>query len=195
MLKSRSGDTAKLIEVLDDATLRARANIDSRESSLSDDERATLADQIALAAIKYADLSTERQRDYVFDLDRMVAAEGDTGPYIQYAYARIRSIQARAGASEAPTTFTLAEEPARQLALGLLGFPEAVAASLEHSHPHRLANYLFEFSQRFTSFYDACPVLHAEGTVRAERLALCELSARTLQLGLALLGIEAPERM
>ena len=151
-----------------------------------------------MRAIKFADLSTERQRDYIFDWDRMLAFEGATGPYLQYAHARIRSIFRRLGASwdSGPARASRSATPAeRQLALGLLAFPEAFERALAALQPHRLCAYLFELAQRFTAFYEACPVLNAEGALRDERLALCELTSRTLSLGLSLLGIEAPERM
>jgi arginyl-tRNA synthetase len=133
----------------------------------------------------------------VFDLDRMVAFEGDTGPYLQYAYARIRSLFRRAGdpGDLAAAPVTLADPAERALALEILRFPEAVDGAVATCQPHRLAGYLFGLAQHFTTFYEACPVLTAEPPRRAERLALCELTARTLQTGLALLGIEAPERM
>ena len=165
MFKTRSGETVKLVGLIDEATDRAYRALEERKSDLDADQRAHLATQIARAAIKYADLSTERQRDYIFDLDRMLAFEGDTGPYLQYAHARVRSIFRR------------------------LGSP------FEALQPHRLCVYLFDLAQRFTSFYEACPVLSSVGQTRSERLALCELSARTLCLGLSLLGIEAPEQM
>ena len=197
MFKTRSGETVKLVGLIDEATDRAYRALEERKSDLDADQRAHLATQIARAAIKYADLSTERQRDYIFDLDRMLAFEGDTGPYLQYAHARVRSIFRRLGSPFDPDTASFAlEDPAeRYLALGLLAFPEAFALSLEALQPHRLCVYLYDLAQRFPSFYEACPVLSSVGQTRSERLALCELSARTLCLGLSLLGIEAPEQM
>ncbi len=196
MYKSRSGETVKLVDLLDEAIERADEALVERGTDLEDEARHELATQIARAAIKYADLSTERQRDYVFDLDRMLAFEGDTGPYLQYAHARLRSILRRAGDVElGDAAFTLDNAPSRALALGLLGWPDAVASMLEGAAPHRLCTYLFDLAQRLTAFYEACPVLSAEGAVRVERLALCELAARTLALGLDALGIAAPERM
>ena len=196
MYKSRSGETVKLVDLLDEAIERADEALVERATDLEDEARHELATQIARAAIKYADLSTERQRDYVFDLDRMLAFEGDTGPYLQYAHARLRSILRRAGDVElGAAAFTLDNAPSRALALGLLGWPDAVASMLEGAAPHRLCTYLFDLAQRLTAFYEACPVLSAEGAVRVERLALCELAARTLALGLDALGIAAPERM
>jgi arginyl-tRNA synthetase len=197
MFKTRSGETVKLVGLLDEATERAFAALEDRQSDLSGEEKMHLATQIARAAIKYSDLSTERQRDYIFDLDRMIAFEGDTGPYLQYAHARVRSIFRRLGArfDSSQASFALAEPAERQLALGLLAFPEAFELALAPLQPHRLCVYLFDLAQRFTAFYDACPVLSSEGALRDERLALCELTSRTLSLGLSLLGIEAPEQM
>jgi arginyl-tRNA synthetase len=196
MFKSRDGQTVKLVTLIDEAIERAYVILDERGTDLDGDAKFHLAEQIARAAIKYADLSTERQHDYVFDLDRMIAFEGDTGPYLQYAHARLRSIFRRAG-DEQPTEaqFALASIAERELALGLLALPEAFASSLAALQPHRLCTYLFDLAQRFTSFYDACPVLSSEGALRDERLALCDLTARTLRLGLSVLGIDAPEQM
>jgi arginyl-tRNA synthetase len=196
MFKSREGKSVKLVTLIDEAIERACVILDERETDLDGDAKFHLAEQIARAAIKYADLSTERQHDYVFDLERMIAFEGDTGPYLQYAHARVRSIFRRAGDDTSPDAhFALAAGDERELALGLLAFPEAFAASLAALQPHRLCTYLFDLAQRFTSFYDACPVLSSEGALRDERLALCDLTARTLRLGLSVLGIDAPEKM
>ena len=197
VFKSRSGETVKLISLLNEAIDKADAALVERSPELAADERRALATQIGRAAIKYADLSSDRQRDYVFDLERMVAFEGDTGPYLQYAYARLRSIFRRLGSpwSADGVSFALAAPAERNLALGLLAFPEAVDGAIATCQPHRLTGYLFDLAQRFTSFYEACPVLNAEEPTRQERLALCELTARTLHVGLGLLGIETPEQM
>ena len=197
MFKSRSGVTVKLVGLLDEAIERADAALVARGSELSEPDRILLATDIARAAIKYTDLSTERQRDYIFDLDRMLAFEGDTGPYLQYAHARLRSIFRRLDApfSAADATFALESPQERQLALGLLALPEAFDVAFSTLQPHKLCTYLFDLAQRFTTFYEACPVLSSEGALRAERLALCELTARTLELGLSLLGIAAPQQM
>lgn len=197
MFKSRSGGTVKLVGLLDEAIERADAALVARGSELSEPDRILLATDIARAAIKYTDLSTERQRDYIFDLDRMLAFEGDTGPYLQYAHARLRSIFRRLDApfSAADATFALESPQERQLALGLLALPEAFDVAFSTLQPHKLCTYLFDLAQRFTTFYEACPVLSSEGALRAERLALCELTARTLELGLSLLGIAAPQQM
>ena len=197
MFKTRSGETVKLVALLDEAIGRADESLRMRDNDLDDEARRHLATQIARAAIKYADLSTERQHDYVFDLDRMIAFEGDTGPYLQYAHARLRSIFRRLGGPWVSSLihFSLGAEEERHLALGLLAFPEAFSMSLATLQPHRLCVYLFDLAQRFTAFYDACPVLASEGALRDERLALCDLTARTLRLGLSVLGIDAPEQM
>jgi arginyl-tRNA synthetase len=196
MFSSRAGRSVKLVGLIDEAIERASVILDQRGTELDGDAKYHLAEQIARAAIKWADLSTERQHDYVFDLDRMIAFEGDTGPYLQYAHARIRSIFRRAGDDTSPEAhFALSEIAERELALGLLALPEAFGASLASLQPHRLCTYLFDLAQRFTSFYDACPVLASEGALREERLALCDVTARTLRLGLSVLGIDAPEQM
>jgi arginyl-tRNA synthetase len=197
MFKTRSGESVLLAGLVDEAIARADAALVSRKFEGDDLARAELSVQIALAAIKYADLSGERQRDYVFDLDRMLAFEGDTGPYLQYAHARLRSIFRRLGTewNADSANFLLGSPSERHLALGLLAFPEAFDMALVSLQPHRLCNYLFDLAQRFTSFYEACPVLSSEGQLRDERLALCELTSRTLSLGLSLLGIHAPEQM
>ena len=197
MLRSRSGENVKLIALLDEASERAADALAQRSHSLNDHERRQLAAQIARAAVKYADLSTDRQRDYIFDLDRMISFEGDTGPYLQYAHARLRSILRRVDAPSGPVdlAFGLHQVAERHLALGVLAFPEALGASLATLQPHRLAAYLFDLAQRFTAFYEACPVLTSNEPTRSERVALCELSAQTLGLGLFLLGIEAPDQM
>jgi arginyl-tRNA synthetase len=197
MFKSRSGETVKLASLLGEAVERADEALKARNTDLDEMARTQLAVEIARAAIKYADLSTDRHHDYIFDLDRMIAFEGDTGPYLQYAHARLRSIFRRLGAPwDAPSiAFSLDTPQERHLALGLLGFPEAFESALVSLQPHRLCVYLFDLAQRLTAFYDACPVLTSEGALRDQRLALCDLAARTLSIGLSVLGIDAPEQM
>ncbi len=195
MLKSRQGESVKLAALLAEAVERAYVALDER-ATVATNERYDLARAIALGAIKYADLSTERQHDYVFDLDRMVSFEGNTGPYLQYAHARVASIFRRAPEGySSEVHFTLSTPPERALALALLAWPEAVAGALESHQPHRLCTYLFDLAQRFATFYDVCPVLKAPPSLRDERLALCDLSARALAQGLSLLGIDAPTQM
>jgi arginyl-tRNA synthetase len=173
--KSRSGEPVRLAGLLDEAERRAGSR------------------SVGVAALKYADLSGDRLSDYVFDWDRMLALTGDTGPYLQYAHARIRSILRKA--PHVPGGVRIAEPAERALGLELLAFPpvvEQVAGSLEF---HRLAAQLYRVATAFSAFYERCPVLTAPPDVRAGRLALCGLTARVLRQGLGLLGIDTPERM
>jgi arginyl-tRNA synthetase len=199
ILKSRSGEPAMLLDLVDAAIERGRAIVAERTPELSADERDELGRTIGIGALKYAELSTDRIKDYVFDWDRMLSFEGNTAPYLQYAHARIHSIFRRAEVS--PDSMLgvapMLGEPAElQLALKLLAYDGAVAETLERWSPHRLCTYLFELAQDFTAFYDACPVLKAPSDeLRTSRLALAALTARVLASGLGLLGIDAPERM
>ncbi len=165
--------------------------------SLLDAAEEQAAPAIALAAIKYADLSSGLQKDYAFDIDRMVATTGDTGPYLQYAHARVNQILRKAAAEDIGyATVTVLTEPAEhQLALLLSRFGEVVASVGETLQPHRLCGYLYELAGALSSFYEQCPVLKSEGAVRSSRLALCAATKKVLATGLDLLGIEAPERM
>ncbi|WP_437982209.1 arginine--tRNA ligase [Sorangium sp. So ce117] len=197
MFKTRSGDTVKLSDLLDEATERASKVVREKNPELDADAADAVARAVGVGAVKYADLSSDRIKDYVFDWDRMLAFEGNTAPYLMYAHARIRSIFRKAGVESPREAGIVLSEPAeRALALELLRFGavlEDVAATLE---PHRLCGYLFELAGSFTSFYERCPVLRAESDeVRRSRLALCDLTAEVLAKGLGLLGIEAPERM
>jgi arginyl-tRNA synthetase len=196
-LASRSGGSERLIDLLAEGIDRAAAAMKERASDLSPERQAAVAHALGVGAVKYADLSTERVRDYVFDWDRMLAFEGDTGPYLQYAHARIRSIFRRAAmAPPAPGAVpVLGEPPERALALQLLGFAAAVEATAESCSPAKLCTYLFELATSFTSFYEACRVLVDDEAVRDSRLGLCDLTARVLEQGLSLLGMEAPEQM
>lgn len=200
MYRTRSGENIKLNELLDEAVVRAEAKIGERSSdSLSREEQAAVARSVGIGAVKYADLASDRVKDYVFDWDRMLAFEGNTGPYLQYAHARIRSIFRRAevdGAALTGAPVVIADDAERALVLQLLGLGEAVGVMAETLQPHRLCTYLFELAQTFTTFYESCPVLRApDEETRRSRLALSEATARSLALGLSLLGIEAPERM
>jgi arginyl-tRNA synthetase len=197
MLRTRSGDPIKLIDLLDEADQRAAKIVEDR-GELDAAARSAVAHAVAMGALKYFDLSFQRERDYVFDWDRMLSFDGNTGPYLQYAVTRIHSIFRRAGvdpAAAATARIVLAEPAERALALKLLGLGEVVAAVAETLEPHRLCTYLFELATAFTDFYEACPVLQADQPVRESRLALCSLVARSLTLGLDLLGIQVPERM
>jgi arginyl-tRNA synthetase len=197
MLRTRSGDPIKLIDLLDEADQRAAKIVEDR-GELDATTRSAVARAVAMGALKYFDLSFQRERDYVFDWDRMLSFDGNTGPYLQYAVTRIHSIFRRAGvdpAAAAAARVVLAEPAERTLALKLLGLGEVVSAVAETLEPHRLCTYLFELATAFTDFYEACPVLQADQPVRESRLALCSLVARSLTLGLDLLGIQVPERM
>jgi arginyl-tRNA synthetase len=195
--KTRTGDNVKLIDLLDEAVDRAAAVVAEKNPELDETTRAEVARAIGIGAVKYADLSNDRVKDYVFDWDRMLSFDGNTAPYLQYAHARIRSIFRRTEGGDGASGAVHVEHPAeRALALQLLAFDEAVEATAEHLQPHRLATYLFELAQAFTTFYESCPVLRADTDAqRASRLTLADLTARTLARGLDLLGIEAPERM
>jgi arginyl-tRNA synthetase len=198
MLRSRSGESIRLDDLLSEAIERAGTALDARDAGLDVDHRELLAESIGIGAVKYADLSTERLHDYVFDFDRMLSFEGDTGPYLEYAHARIRSIFRRLGrdAPDEGATVQLGAPQERALALELLRLPEAIRAATDAYAPHRLCQYLYGLAQSFTAFYEHCPVLRADDeATRESRLVLCDLTSRTLHLGLSLLGIDAPERM
>ncbi len=203
MLKSRSGDPMKFAELLSEAISRAGDAVAAKNPDLGSEQRAEIARAVGIGAVKYADLSTDRVRDYVFDWDRMLAFDGNTAPYLQYAHARICSIFRRSQASDGPGTITATEieqvaistPEERALALGLLAYPSALADALSTYSPHKLCTYLFSLSQLFTSFYEHCPVLTAPSDVRSSRLVICDLTARTLSHGLGLLGIDTPEQM
>ncbi|GAA0537406.1 arginine--tRNA ligase [Paractinoplanes ferrugineus] len=171
MLKTRAGENIKLADLLDEAQARATSAA------------------VGIGAIKYADLSSDRRSDYVFDWDRMLASTGNTGPYLQYAYARIRSIFRRSPAAE-PGPVVLADPAERRLALHLLGFEAVVHAAIEQREPHRLAVYLHDLAVAFSSFYETCRVAG-----NTSRLTLADRTARTLRIGLDLLGIDMPEEM
>jgi arginyl-tRNA synthetase len=179
--------------------VRATAAVADKNPDMPADEQAAVGRMVGIGALKYADLSTDRIKDYVFDWDRMLAFEGNTGPYLQYAHVRICSIFRRAEVDRASvrgvtTTLTVPEE--RALALQLLQFDTAVQDTLERYSPHRLCTYLFDLAQAFSAFFEACPVLKAaDDATRLSRLALCDVTARVIAQGLDLLGIEAPEKM
>lgn len=196
ILKTRSGDLVSLQSLVDAALERAATVVAESRPELDEQTRATIAHQVGVAAIKYADLSVSHDSGYTFDLDRMVAFQGNTGPYLQYATARIRSILGRADVVDPKGPIVLGEPAERDLALKVLEFGSVVNQVGESLEPHKLAAYLFELATTFTAFYEACPVLKAEdAAVRDSRLALCRLTLEVLTRGLSLLGIEAPEQM
>ena len=194
--KTRAGGTVRLMHLIDEAVDSARRTVAEREPDLPPAELDRIAEQAGVGAVKYADLSTSRVKDYTFDIARMVSLTGNTSVYLQYAHARICSILRKAGETETAPDPGLPMHPAeRALVLALDEFGDVLRDVAQASEPHRLCNYLFDTAKAFTDFYENCPVLPAEGRVRANRLALCRLAAATLRDGLGLLGIAAPERM
>lgn len=195
--KTRSGETVRLAELLDEAEERALQVVEQKSPEKTAEEKREIARVVGLGAIKYADLLPNRQTDYVFSWDKMLALNGNTAPYLQYAYARIRSIF-RKGGLAAPTLsgalrLTEAEETA--LAKHLMQFHLVLHAVAEEFRPNFLCNYLYELAGLFTTFYEKCPVLKSEGVQRESRLALCHLTGQVLRLGLELLGIETLDQM
>ena len=194
--KTRSGGTVKLAELLDEAITRAFALVGEKNPDLPEAQRHEIARAVGIGAVKYADLSKNRMSDYVFNWDTMLAFEGNTAPYLQYAYTRIAGIERRAeGAIDANAPIVLHDEAERTLALELARFADAVHAVARETQPHLLCIYLYQLAGQFMRFYEACPVLKSEGTVRASRLQLCRLTSATLRSGLGLLGITTLETM
>jgi arginyl-tRNA synthetase len=196
LMKTRSGENVPLRGVLEEACKRARKTIEEKNPDLSETDRIDIARTIGIGAIKYFDLSQYRMTDYVFSWDRMLSLQGNTAPYLQNAYVRIRSIFRKAGESR-PTIdqFILGDPAEISLAKRLCQFGEIVPQVLNDFRPNILANYLFELANSFHTFYEACPVLKSDEPSRSSRLALCDLTGRVLQRGLDLLGIKAPEKM
>ena len=195
--KTRSGETIRLADLLDEAEERAFAIVTEKNPALPEAERREIARVIGLGAVKYADLLPNRQSDYTFSWDKMLALTGNTAPYLQYSHVRIQSIFRKADADPAAqqAPVTVADPAERALALKLFQFGEVLPQILDDHRPNLLCNYLYELASLFHSFFEACPVLKAEPDLRASRLTLCALTARTLKEGLALLGIGVPERM
>jgi arginyl-tRNA synthetase len=196
MLRTRAGGAVRLVELLREAIERAAGLLEDRPE-LDDDDRRRLARAVGIGAVKYADLSTDRERDYVFSFERMLSLDGNTSVYLQYANARARSVLARASSRPGDEMrFQLVEEAERMLALRLLRLPAAVRQTLADMRPNKLCNYLYDLAVTFSTFYETCPVLAAPSDeLRYSRLALCELTSRTLETGLGLLGIAAPEQL
>jgi len=196
LMKTRSGENVPLRDLLDEACERARKIVEEKNPDLSDAEKIDIAQKIGIGAIKYADLSQYRMTDYVFSWDKMLSLQGNTAPYLQNAYVRIRSIFRKAGETQTKIDqLVLAEAAEINLAKRLCQFAEVVPQVLNDFRPNILANYLFELANSFHTFYEACPVLKSEEPTRGSRLALCDLSGRVLQRGLDLLGIKVPEKM
>ena len=198
IFRTRAGGTVKLAELLDEAVERARALVDAKSPDLPDAERAEIARAVGIGAVKYFDLARDRVGDYIFSFDAMLSMDGNTAPYLQYAHARIRSIFRRVQDETGDATIgeTHVVEPAEiALAKHLLRFGDTVAGVARDLKPHVLCTYLYDLATAFSRFYESCPVLKSDPPTRAQRLALCDLTARTLSTGLALLGIETPQRM
>src|SRR5947208_285934 len=211
LMKTRSGENVPLRELLEEACRRARRIIEEKNPDLSEAEKTDVAQKIGIGAVKYADLSQYRMTDYVFLWDKMLSLQGNTAPYLQNAYVRIRSIFRKAGESPLTTplwrvteetghapvaTSLILTNPAEiNLAKRLCQFAEIVPQVLNDFRPNILANYLFEVANGFHTFYEACPVLKSEEPARSSRLALCDLTGRVLHRGLDLLGIKVPEKM
>lgn len=195
--KTRSGASVKLADLLDEAVSRAAKVVDEKSAELPAEERARISEAVGIGAIKYADLSNDRIKDYVFDFDRMLAFEGNSGPYLLNAAVRIRSIFRKAGgAPSAAAPIMIAAKEEKDLALALLRFPEATRTAAEALEPHRLCQYLYDLASTFSGFYTNCPVLAApDDATRASRLRLCAITQRVLEDGLRMLGIQPLERM
>lgn len=198
MMKTRSGENVELGGLLAEAIERALAVVAEKNPDLPKEEQEEVARIIGLGAVKYADLMQHRLTDYVFSWEKMLSFQGNTAPYLQNAYVRIRSIFRKAvaeGISTEPAPVTIADPAERALALQLLQFGEILHTVLEDQRPNLLCLYLYELADRFHRFYEACPILKSEGSTRSSRLSLAGVTAEVLKTGLSLLGIGVPERM
>lgn len=193
--KTRSGDTVKLVDLLDEAVERATELVRQKNPELSGEDAAEIGRAVGIGAVKYADLSKNRTSDYVFDWDNMLSFEGNTAPYLQYAYTRVQSVFRKAGDWDTAAEPVLTESLEKQLAVELLKFEDVLQTVVNSSYPHYLAAYLYQVATLFSRFYEACPILKAEGEARNTRLQLALLTGRILQQGLALLGIRSLEVM
>jgi len=197
-IKTREGDSVKLISLVIEAEQHAAKVLGEKSTELSDEEQQQVAHVVGVGALKYADLSSDRIKDYVFDWDRMLAMEGNTAPYLQNAYVRIQSIFRKSNVSPESVASSIAiNEPAEKtLALKLLQIPSVIHSVADSLEPHRLCNYLYDLASSFHQFYEKCSVLNADSeAIRDSRLLLCDATARTLKTGLSLLGIDVVERM
>ena len=193
--KTRSGDTVKLVDLLDEAVERATKLVRDKNPELSDLDAVKIGETVGIGAVKYADLSKNRTSDYVFDWDNMLSFEGNTAPYLQYAYTRVQSVFKKAGDWNVQAALKLEQPLEQQLAVELLKFEDVLQSVAETSFPHYLANYLYQLATLFSRFYEACPILKAEGDVRDSRLKLAQLTGETLKMGLDLLGIDVLDVM
>ncbi len=193
--KTRSGDTVKLVDLLQEAIERATELVKSKNNTLDQAQAAHIGQVVGIGAVKYADLSKSRLSDYVFNWDTMLAFEGNTAPYLQYAYTRVQSLLRKAESADAQAAIEIQEPAEQALAVALLQFEDVLSSVAEQCYPHYLASYLYHVATLFSRFYEACPILKAEDNVRASRLQLARLSGETLAKGLDLLGIEVLDVM
>ena len=193
--KTRDGGTVKLIDLLNEAQERAFKLVTEKNPDLDEASRKSIAKTVGIGSVKYADLCKNRTSDYVFNWDTMLSFEGNTAPYLQYAYARIQSIFRKAGDLNSKAAISLTEPAERQLATKLLQFSESIDVVAKEGTPNLLCNYLFELAGNFMTFYEACPIMKAEDAVKESRLQLAQLTANTIETGLGLLGIDVLDRM
>jgi arginyl-tRNA synthetase len=202
--KTREGGTVKLKDLLEEAVEKARAVVEEKNPELPAEKKARIASAVGIGAVKYADYSNNRDSDYIFSFEKMLAMDGNTAPYMQYAYARIRSIERKSAGKEVDierelagiTTLALTDPAEVDLAKKLIQYDQAIEAAAGQCRPNHLTSYLYDLSQAFSRFYNACPVLQASAEQRPTRLLLCDLTARIIRHGLGdLLGIETPEQM
>ncbi len=201
--KTRDGETVSLQDVIDEAVERAARVVEDKSPDMPAEEKATVAEAVGIGAIKFAELSQNRLSDYIFDWDKMLSLSGDTAPYLQNSYVRVRAIERKVDdpdftamlSGDVRPKIDLVEEREINLARTLARFAEVVPATLDDCRPNLLASYLYELARAFHSFYEACPVLRSTSSIRISRLVLCELTARVLHLGMSLLGIRLLERM
>ena len=192
--RTRGGKTVHLKDLLSEAQERALAVVTEKQPDLSDVRRRAIARAVGIAAVKYADLSKDRVSDYMFSFDKMLALDGNTAPYLQYAHARVRSIFRKAGDAK-PGPIRLESQFELALAKHILRLGENIDLFARELKPHHLCAYLYDLATRFSGFFENCPVIQSDPATRASRLALCDLTARTLELGLDLLGIDHPDQM
>ena len=196
ILRTRAGAAVRLKDVLDEAEERAIAIVEQKNAELPTEQKKQIARAIGIGAVKYADLSKDRNSDYIFSWEKMLAMDGNTAPYLQYVHARVRSIFRKAGVSGDGLSVQHLQSPQEQtLAKHILRFGEIVESVARDLKPHVLSNYLYDLATKFSGFYENCPVLQSDEPIRSSRLALAHLTARTMAKGLDLLGIEHPEQM
>ena len=193
--KTRSGETIKLMDLLNESIARAKTLVASKNPDLNEEEINHIGHVVGIGAVKYADLSKNRTSDYIFDWDSMLSFEGNTAPYLQYAYTRVQSVFRKASNWDSDAVIHLQEPLEHQLALELLRFEDVLNSIADTGYPHYMANYLYQIASLFSRFYEACPILKADENLRSSRLQLTRLTGLTLKHGLDLLGINTLEVM